>query len=147
MGQGVDAVTARVKGEAWKRIARPVTLGYMGFLAYMSLGRAYPPMLDRALATWGSTVFHFGGYALLAILFAWTLSRRGRHRPWLAIAAAFAYGGLLEIFQFLVPGRMPSGLDLGVNLAGAVAGGVSLWGAACTMARRRRPGQEAVGSH
>ena len=129
MGQGVDAVTARVKGEAWKRIARPVTLGYMGFLAYMSLGRAYPPMLDRAVATWGSTVFHFGGYALLAI------------------AAAVGYGGLLETLQFLVPGRMPSGLDLGINLAGAVAGGVSLWGVACTMARRRRLGQEAVGSH
>lgn len=92
-------------------------------------------------------MFHFGGYALLAILFAWTLSRRGRHRPWLAIAAAFAYGVLLEVLQFLVPERVPSGLDLGVNLAGAVAGGVSLWGVACTMARRRRLGQEAVGSH
>ncbi|MGD9840624.1 MAG: VanZ family protein [Candidatus Bipolaricaulis sp.] len=91
-----------------------------------------------------STVFHFGGYALL---FAGTLSWRGRHRPWLAPAAAVGYGGLLEIFQFLVPARVPSVLDLGVNLAGAVAGGVSLWGAACTIARRRRPGQEAVGSH
>ncbi|HPD07495.1 MAG TPA: VanZ family protein [Candidatus Bipolaricaulis sp.] len=121
-------------------------LAYMGFLAYMSLGRAYPPALDRALATWGSTAFHFAGYALLAILFAWTLSRRGRRRPWLAIAAAFGYGGLLEILQFLAPERVPSVLDLGVNLAGAVAGGVSLWGAACALARRRKPGHEAVGS-
>ncbi|MDY0392049.1 MAG: VanZ family protein [Candidatus Bipolaricaulis sp.] len=138
---------AQANREVWGRIARPVTLGYMGFLAYMSLGRAYPPALDRALATWGSTVFHFAGYALLAILFAWTLSRRGRHRPWLAIAAAFAYGGLLEVFQFLVPERVPSVLDLGVNLAGAVAGGVSLWGVACALARRRKPGQEEAGSH
>jgi len=102
-------------------------LAYMGFLAYMSLGRGYPPTLERALAR-GSTLLHLVGYGLLAILLIWVLPRGNRTRPWLGVAVAFSYGGLLEVLQFLAPGRTPSVLDLGINLVGAVVGGTCFWG-------------------
>ncbi len=119
-----------------------LALAYMGFLAYMSLGRSYPPALDRALATWGTTLLHLGGYALLANLLAWAVLRGGRRRPWLGAAAAFAYGGLLELAQLLVPGRTASVLDLGINLAGAIAGGGFFWAVTAASTWQRAARQE-----
>lgn len=96
-------------------------VAWMGFLAYLSLGRSYPPPIEGALAATGTTVLHFGGYAVLAGVLAWAL--RGRARPLIAAPGlAFAYGAVLEALQVVVPGRTAEWTDLGINLAGALTG-------------------------
>lgn len=117
---------------------------WMGFLAYMSLGRDYPPPIEGALAVTGTTILHFGGYAVLAALLGWAIGGRGR-AVLAAPALVFAYGSLLEVLQLLVPGRMATWSDLGVNLAGAVTGTLILV-LAIRVARWARPSRERSGS-
>jgi len=112
---------------------------WMGFLAYMSLGRDYPPPIEGALAFTGTASLHFGGYAVLAALLGWAWGRRTRRL--LAVAGAFAYGAVLEMLQLLVPGRTAAWDDLGVNLAGAVTGTLILV-LAIRVARWARPSRE-----
>lgn len=98
-----------------------LALAWMGFLAYLSLGRTYPPPIEGALAETGTTVLHFGGYAVLAGVLAWAL--HGRGRPLIAAPGlAFAYGAILEALQLVFPGRTAEWTDLGINLAGALTG-------------------------
>ncbi len=65
------------------------------------------------------------GHAALFFGQAWLLERsfrslRGLPRPGaLALAAAVAYGGLLEIYQSFLPARDPDWLDALANAAGA----------------------------
>ncbi len=96
---------------------------WMGFLAYLSLGRGYPPAIEGALRMTGTTVLHFAGYGVLSAALGWALGGRAR-RLVAAAALAFAYGGALEALQLLVPARTADWADLGVNLAGAVTGTV-----------------------
>jgi len=113
-----------------------VVLVWMGCLAYLSLGREFPPPIAGALRVTGTTSLHFGGYAVLAALWGWAWGRRARRL--LAVAGAFAYGAVLETLQLLVPGRTAAWGDLGVNLAGAVAGMLIL-AFALRVARWARP--------
>ncbi|QAA76335.1 MAG: hypothetical protein BIP78_0569 [Candidatus Bipolaricaulis sibiricus] len=98
-----------------------LVLVWMGFLAYLSLGRAYPPPVEGMLAVTGTTLLHFAGYAVLSTALGWALGGRAR-RLVAAASLAFAYGGALEALQLLVPARTANWADLGINLAGALTG-------------------------
>lgn len=74
--------------------------------------------IARAVAATGTAPFHFLGYGVLAALLELAVGR-GR---FVALALAFTYGALLEGAQLAVPGRTASWTDLGINLAGALAG-------------------------
>ncbi|MBC7220204.1 VanZ family protein [Candidatus Bipolaricaulota bacterium] len=104
-----------------RRVRWTFVLAWMGFLAYLSLGRAYPPPIEGALRITGTTVLHFAGYGILAAALAWALGGRARSRL-AAPALAFAYGAVLEALQLAVPGRTADWADLGINLAGALTG-------------------------
>jgi VanZ family protein len=108
-----------------------------------------PPILWMALIFWfsaqtqlpGLTVTwldwllkhsgHFGGYAVLSLLW-WRITARSFRDRYVAAASAFA-GALLyaisdEIHQSFVPGRDASGIDLIIDgLGAASAMGVLLW--------------------
>lgn len=96
-----------------------LVLMWMGFLAYLSLGRDYPPPIEGALAVTGTTVLHLGGYALLAAALGWSV---GGWAPLAVLALAFAYGAVLEALQLVVPGRTAEWTDLGINLVGTLIG-------------------------
>ncbi|MFH1609921.1 MAG: VanZ family protein [Candidatus Bipolaricaulota bacterium] len=106
-------------------VKRSLVLGYMGFLAYMSMGAGYPSPLEGALAGVGTRFLHFLSYWLLAVLAAWAMPKGKRRRAWYGAAVSFGYGALLEALQLLVPARAPSALDLGINLAGALTGSLA----------------------
>ncbi len=94
---------------------------WMGFLAYLSLGREYPLPVEGVLAVTGTALLHFAGYGILSAALAWALGGRARSRL-AAPALAFAYGAVLEALQLAVPGRTADWVDLGINLAGALTG-------------------------
>ncbi len=108
-----------------------------------------PPLLWMALIYWlsaqsqlpGLTITwldwmlkhagHFGGYAILALLW-WRVTRRNiqdrRAAAALAFFGAFLYAAFDEIHQSSVPGRDASLLDLAIDAAGsAIAMGIALW--------------------
>lgn len=117
-----------------------------------------PPILWMALIFWvsaqshlpGLTVTwldqllkhsgHFGGYAVLALLWWRVTVQFFRNRPGaavLAFALAFLYAISDEIHQSFVPGRDASWIDLAIDAFGAVSAmGVILW--------RRYPGKRQV---
>lgn len=96
-------------------------VAWMGVLAYLSLGRAYPPPVEGMLAVTGTTLLHFAGYGVLSAALGWALGGRAR-RLVAAASLAFAYGGALEALQLIVPARTADWADLGINLAGALTG-------------------------
>lgn len=102
-----------------------LALAWMGLLAYLSLGRDYPPPIEGALRVTGTALLHFGGYGVLAGALARALGGRRQRLP-AGAGLAFAYGAALEALQLLVPGRTAAWADLGLNLAGAVAGALIL---------------------
>jgi VanZ family protein len=71
-----------------------------------------------ALPTGGGG-YHVVAYFVLALGFSFSSAepRIGR-----IIAAVAAYGALLELLQFLVPGRTPEMIDLVANSVGAILG-------------------------
>lgn len=104
-----------------RRMRWTSVVAWMGVLAYLSLGRAYPPPVEGMLAVTGTTLLHFAGYGVLSAALGWALGGRAR-RLVAATALAFAYGGALEALQLLVPTRTADWADLGINLAGALTG-------------------------
>lgn len=106
-----------------KTAARILALiGHSGFLAYMSLATAYPAPVKQFLVSTGARPLHAGGYFVLAVLSS-ALAKGNVYRgAALGTAWAFLYGLLLEVAQLGVPGRTLQGLDIGVNLGGALLG-------------------------
>ncbi|MGQ9503082.1 MAG: VanZ family protein [Anaerolineae bacterium] len=125
--------------------------------AWASLKLWLPPILWMALIFWvsaqsqlpGLTVTwldwllkhsgHFGGYAVLALLW-WRVTTQFFRNRYVAAALAFAgtflYAVSDEIHQSFVPGRDASWLDLAIDALGAVSAvGMLLWG---------RPGKRRV---
>lgn len=117
-----------------------LVLVWMVFLAYFSLGREYPPAIEGALRVTGTTILHFGGYAVLAGLLGWAMGGRGR-TVLAALALTSVYGGAIEALQLVVPGRRADWADLGVNLAGTLVGTLILV-LAIRAPRWTRPNQE-----
>lgn len=77
---------------------------------------------------------HLGLYALLSLLWAWTLDHARLRLP-AAFAIAAGFGALLEWLQTGVPGRFGSPIDIGLNTIGALLGLL----ASHLESRRRRP--------
>ena len=108
-----------------------ITLGFMGALFFASAvpGRAQagdsafvwliaatPPPLQKAL--------HICVYAVLTMLWAWTLDNLQSKtlRLILPIAFAISFGALMEWYQTKVPGRYGTLIDVALNTAGAIMG-------------------------
>ena len=83
---------------------------------------------------------HALGYALLGMAYAWGLAGRrptGRALIQAGLWAA-AYAVTDELHQTQTPGRSPSPVDVGLDMAGAVTG-ISLWGWAWRLIRANDP--------
>ncbi len=115
-----------------------LTLAYIAFLGYTSLGSSYPQPLEGVFVAVGTRLLHFGAYGVLAILLAWRIPPGWRRRAGAGAAAALALGGVLEALQLLTPAREALWLDLGVNTTGALLGGLFFWLTCAAASRRRR---------
>lgn len=123
----------------WARARRKplmLSLVYACIIAYASLYSA-TAWQDRGLDafafldghwprywTWQDAWFNVLAYAPLGFLL--TLSPAHRHWPWARVLVPLALGFLLsaglEALQTFIPGRVSSGLDLGLNTAGTLLG-------------------------
>ncbi|GCD80630.1 VanZ like protein [Schleiferia thermophila] len=85
--------------------------------------------LPSLLAETSDKILHFLAFALLMLLYLAGLSnffiRRKVHMPYLVagFAGLSLFSGLLEIFQYFIPGRSGSLADFGFNNLGLLAGG------------------------
>lgn len=78
---------------------------------------------------------HFAAYAVLAFLIMWGATRNGNSiGPEIllfALILSSAYGIVIEIFQYFIPGRHACAVDAVFNMAGAffgvLAGRILLW--------------------
>jgi len=64
---------------------------------------------------------HIPVYGLLALLWIFTLRAYGsseRRSALLAILLSAAYGGIMEFWQFWIPGRFASTMDMVLNVTG-----------------------------
>ena len=115
LSTSVRTFVAPVVGSKWLRLAGGVCIA---IIAVLSLVPRYGPGIDNGAAQ--GPVQHFVAYLVAAALIG--LGARQRQRVAIPIVAFAAYAGLLELLQFLAPGREP-GLDgfLSSSL-GAVAG-------------------------
>lgn len=65
---------------------------------------------------------HFLAYGLFAVLGFFVVNTRKSYQwLWLGI---ILYSGLMEVFQYYIPGRVSSIYDLGANSIGVVLGGI-----------------------
>ena len=100
-----------------------------------------PQVGVRLAVPHGDKYAHFGAYALLAFLMAWTLypDRRGHWRGYLIIfLAAMSYGAADELLQAFVPGRYADWWDWIADIGGASIGIAAHRVGAPTIARLRR---------
>lgn len=98
-------------------------LAQMALIFFFSAQPAGTPVLQRFPFT--AEIGHFGGYALLSLLFyralAGGLGRWSARAAGGAVLCAVLYGFSDELHQYFVPGREPSWADLLVDGAGAAA--------------------------
>ena len=137
MFTGIDRRMRTLKTSAW-----PLALVYLGLVVYASL---YPfgPWRDQGndpwvflLAPWPKywtgfdVVSNVLGYIPLGFFLALSALRSGRGR-WsfaLAVVPSSVLSLALETLQVYLPSRVPSNLDLLLNVAGAVTGAALAWG-------------------
>lgn len=136
--------------------AWPLSLLYVALIAYASL---YPfsdwrdqgvspfAYLSAPLPRYWSgfdVLANVLGYGPLGFLLAWAACRTGRerHAVWVAGLSAGLLSLLLEALQSYLPTRVPSNVDLALNLFGAALGAGSAWllakGGAMTLWRQWR---------
>ncbi len=125
-----------------KTSAWPLALAYVGLIVYASL---YPfsAWRDQGIVPWAflssalpkywtgfDVVSNVLGYMPLGFLLVLSALRTGRARFAVVIAtlAAGALSLTMESLQGYLPVRVPSNVDLGLNIAGAWFGGLSAWG-------------------
>ena len=124
-----------------KTSAWPLALVYFGLIVYASL---YPFVgwRDQGVAPWVfltaplpkywtgfDVVSNVLGYMPLGFLLALTALRTGRPHLALTLAGgvALVLSTLMESLQSFLPERVPSNLDLVLNVAGALMGGATAW--------------------
>ena len=109
------------------RLSAPlvVTLAYMVLLFIVSSvpGSGEGGRLMELVSPTAANIAHVPAYGLLALLWILTLRDHGvteRRSMWVAFLVASGYGALTELYQFWVPGRYPSVLDVMSNIAGSL---------------------------
>jgi len=109
------------------RLSAPlvVTLAYMVLLFILSSvpGSGEGGRLMELVSPTAANIAHVPAYGLLALLCILTLRDHGvteRRSMWVAFLVASGYGALTELYQFWVPGRYPSVLDVMSNIAGSL---------------------------
>lgn len=90
---------------------------YAAFVAVVSLR----PASGASLEPWDK-VFHLGTYAIFALL-GYRVVREPREYFYLCVGIV-AYGGLMEVGQSFMPGRVMSGYDFLANTLGVVLAGL-----------------------
>lgn len=132
----MNAGMATHKTSAW-----PLAVVYAGLIVYASL---YPfaQWRDQGMPTWVfltaplprywtgfDVVSNVLGYMPLGFLLVLGALRSGRHRHALgwSVLACSALSLWMESMQVYLPDRVPSNLDLFLNIAGSVAGAASAW--------------------
>ena len=107
----------------WRYLSMLLAAGWAGVIFYLSSlpGIDTPPLFPHQ-----DKLLHAIAYALLGFLVLGamrpTANGHGRRQLLLAITMTAIYGALDEVHQHFVPGRMPDGLDVLADLAGAVFG-------------------------
>jgi VanZ family protein len=124
-----------------KTSAWPLALVYVGLIFYASL---YPfsGWRDQGIAPWAFLSGHWSPYwtgfdvginvvGYMPLGFLLVLSALRSERPRFAVCLAILVAGMLslgmESLQVYLPLRVPSSLDLGLNIAGAWMGGLTAW--------------------
>lgn len=98
--------------------------------------------LPSLLVETSDKILHFLAFALLMLLYLAGLSnffiRRKVYMPYLVagFAGLSLFSGLLEIFQYFIPGRSGSLTDFGFNNLGLLVGTFAAWGLNNLFARR-----------
>lgn len=109
-----------------------ILVGFVAVLAALSLVPGHPRPGDSAfvwaVAKIPSTLqngAHVVAYALLTVLWAWTLTVKRARAAWIFMASAvlsMVVGAVLELCQLGVPGRYGSVSDVLLNAFGALIG-------------------------
>lgn len=103
-----------------------VVLLYTVFVAVLSLS----PGTGTSIDPWDKLA-HFGTYAIFTVL-VWGITGYDR-RFIIACLCIVLYGGIIEITQSFLPGRVMSGYDFLANTLGVVIAGSWLWGRAASL--------------
>ena len=93
---------------------------YTLFVAVVSLS----PGTGSSIDPWDKLA-HFGTYGIFTVL-VWGITGYGRHFI-VACLCIVLYGGIIEITQSFLPGRVMSGYDFLANTLGVVIAGSWLW--------------------
>ena len=93
---------------------------YTLFVAVVSLS----PGTGSSINPWDKLA-HFGTYGIFTVL-VWGITGYGR-RFIVACLCIVLYGGIIEITQSFLPGRVMSGYDFLANTLGVVIAGSWLW--------------------
>jgi VanZ family protein len=93
---------------------------YTLFVAVVSLS----PGTGSSIDPWDKLA-HFGTYGIFTVL-VWGITGYGR-RFIVACLCIVLYGGIIEITQSFLPGRVMSGYDFLANTLGVVIAGSWLW--------------------
>lgn len=99
---------------------RLIVFLYTIFVAVVSLS----PGTGASIDPWDKLA-HFGTYAIFTIL-VWGITGYGR-RFIVACLCIVLYGGVIEIAQSFLPGRVMSGYDFLANTLGVLIAGSWLW--------------------
>jgi VanZ family protein len=113
----------------WTRLAFTVT--FMAILSVVSLipGRAQPGdsvfvWLVASTPTLLQKILHLLLYAVLTLLWAWTLESIESKllRLGIAVSIAVCFGAAMEWYQTKIPGRFGTIFDVALNAVGALIG-------------------------
>ena len=99
-----------------------IAIGYLSLFPYEELGFLWET---------SDVIKHFFAYLILSILLQFPVRKitpgySTLSRAFLIIAICFVYGVLLELGQYLSPGRHPSVYDALMNFLGALVGQVAI---------------------
>jgi VanZ family protein len=100
-------------------ISRVVLAVWLAAVCLVVVGSLKPePELPMPFSS-ADKLYHWGGYAVLALLPFFAFGKRG---AWAAALSMILLGAALELAQGYVPGRTPSALDFVANTAGVFSG-------------------------
>ncbi len=115
---GASALIADVaQGAGWRNAWRVLTLVTLVTVSWLAFSPNPPPAADLG---WDKAN-HFTAFGTLAFLGMQCLRPRAG-RAWWVLAAAFAFGVLIELVQSQIPGRDADAQDVVADMMGAVMG-------------------------